>query len=69
MKPVKIDDGQTLWFNWNEVTMEELEKSNLDRFDVFNVPEKSFLNSDKYFITYFNCKHGNCAMFLRKRMK
>ena len=72
MTPVKVDDGQTLWFDWNEfgnLTMEDIENLYYDKFDVFNVPENSFLESDKYYITYFNCRLGYCAMFLKKRRK
>ena len=68
MKRYKKDDSDMIWFDFNEVTREELEACELQRFDVFNVPEDYFPDeSEKYFITSFTCKFGNCLMYLKKR--
>ena len=67
MKQYKKDDSDMIWFDFNEVSEEQLDNCGLKRFDVFNVPDDYFPHYENYFVTGFDCRLGRCLMFIKKR--
>lgn len=65
-----FDDSDVIYLDWNKIIPEDLNILNIGKFNVTNIPFKSF---DKlvhnYYISFFECiksDTGYCAMFIAK---
>jgi hypothetical protein len=71
IKRVKFDDSKTIFFNFEDTSIEELDNLELSYFDVFNIP-KDYYKLKNYFITFYNCPKsstGVVAMFVNRNRK
>lgn len=71
IKRVKFDDGKTIFFNFEDTSIEELDNLELSYFDVFNIP-KGYYKLKNYFVTFYNCPKsstGVVAMFVNRNRK
>lgn len=64
------DDGETIFLDFEKITEEEINNLVLAKFDVINIPEKSFDKSiPNYYCTFFyspKSQTGYGAMFINK---
>ena len=73
LRRVKFDNSESIYFNFEDTSLEELDNSGLSYFDVYNLP---FLTGEvdpnklkNYFLSYFECPKSNTGyvgMFVNK---
>jgi hypothetical protein len=64
------DDGETIFLDYEKLTDEEINNLSLGRFDVINIPKKSFDNTiPNYYCSFFyslKSQTGYGAIFVNK---
>lgn len=71
IKRVKFGSSKTIYFNFEDTNIEELDSLNLSYFDVYNIP-KDYYKLNNYFVAFSSCgnsKTGVIAMFVNKNRK
>ena len=73
LQRVKFDNSESIYFNFEDTSLEELDNSGLSYFDVYNLPfltgEVDSSKLKNYFLSYFECpksKTGYVGMFVHK---
>lgn len=73
IKRVKVGSSKTIYFNFEDTNIEELDSLNLSYFDVYNIP-KDYYKLNNYFVSFSSCsfetsKTGYIAMFVNRNRK
>lgn len=65
-----LDDGETIFLDYEKITDEEINNLSLGSFDIINIPKKSFDNIiTNYYCSFFysiKSKTGYGAIFVNK---